>query len=156
MATESIARLLGTNAELRPLAERLDHIKRLQKRYRTLVPGEIAQASRVCAVDGTTVVICATSGAVAAALRHIAPRLLEGLRGNVRKSTKSSEDQELTGIRVEIQIEVKPPRRASIPRAPLPQEKLAKLASELSDSPLKEALARIARDHAISKTRSKT
>jgi hypothetical protein len=156
MATESIAKLLGTNAELRPLAERLDHIKRLQKRYRTLVPGEIAQASRVCAIDGTTVVICATSGAVAAALRHVAPRLLEGLRGNVRKSTKSSEDQELTGIRVEIQIEVKPPRRAPVPREPLPHDKLARLASALSDSPLKQELARIARDHTISKTRSKT
>ena len=156
MATESIARLLGTNAELRPLAERLEHIKRLQKRYRTLVPGEIAQASRVCAIDGTTVVICATSGAVAAALRHVAPRLLEGLRGTVRKSTKSSEDQELTGIRVEVQIEVKPPRRAVVARPPMPPEKLAKLAAELSDSPLKETLTRIARDHAISKTRSKT
>jgi hypothetical protein len=155
MATESIARLLGTNAELRPLAERLDHIKRLQKRYRTLIPGELSQVSRVCAIDGTTVVICATSGTVAAALRHVAPRLLEGLRGNVRKSTKSSEDQELTGIRVEVQIEVKPPRRVVTARAPMPQDKLAKLAEQLSDSPLKEALARIARDHAFSKSRSK-
>ena len=156
MASESIAKLLGQNTELRPLAERLDHIKRLQKRYRTLVPGELAQTSRVCAIDGTTVVICATSGAVAAALRHVAPRLLEGLRGNVRKSTKSSEDQELTGIRVEVQVEVKPVRRPVRARAPLPQDKLAAVAERLSDSPLKETLARIARDQTISKTRSKT
>jgi hypothetical protein len=156
MASESIAKLLGNNAELRPLAEQLEHIKRLQKRYRTLVPGEIAAASRVCAIDGTTVVICATSGAVAAALRHVAPRLLEGLRQNVRKSTKSSGDQELTGIRVEVQVEVKPPRRAVQARPPLPQEKLAALAGRLADSPLKEALARIARDQTIKSTRSKT
>jgi len=156
MASESIAKILGHNAELRPLAERLDHIKRLQKRYRTLVPEELAQASRVCAIDGTTVVICATSGAVAAALRHVAPRLLEGIRGNVRKSTKSSEDQELTGIRVEVQVEVKPPRRRVVARAPMPQDKLAEVAERLSDSPLKETLARIARDQTISKTRSKT
>jgi hypothetical protein len=156
MATESIAKLLGTNAELRPLSERLDHIKRLQKRYRTLIPGELSQVSRVCAIDGTTVVICATSGAVAAALRHVAPRLLEGLRGNVRKSTKSSEDQELTGIRVEVQIEVKPSRRPVVARPAMPPEKLAKLADGLSDSPLKETLTRIARDQAMSRTRSKT
>jgi hypothetical protein len=156
MATESIARLLNANAELRPLAERLDHIKRLQKRYRTLIPGELSQVSRVCAIDGTTIVICATSGTVAAALRHVAPRLLEGLRGNVRKSTKSSEDHELTAIRVEVQIEVKPPRRPVAARPAMPPEKLAKLADALSDSPLKETLTRIARDHAISKTRSKT
>jgi hypothetical protein len=155
MATESIARILGANAELRPLAERLDHIKRLQKRYRNLVPGELSQVSRVCAVDGTTVVICATSGAVAAALRHVAPRLLEGLRGTVRKSTKSSEDQELTGIRVEVQIEVKPPRRTVVARPAMPPEKLAKLAETLSDSPLKETLTRIARDQALIKNRSR-
>jgi len=144
MATESIARILGANAELRPLAERLDHIKRLQKRYRNLVPGELSQVSRVCAVDGTTVVICATSGAVAAALRHVAPRLLEGLRGTVRKSTKSSEDQELTGIRVEVQIEVKPPRRTVVARPAMRPEKLAELAETLSDSPLKDTLEQIA------------
>lgn len=156
MATESIARLLGKNAELRPLAEQLEHIKRLQKRYRTLVPGELAAASRVCAIDGTTVVICATSGAVAAALRHVAPRLLEGLRGKVRNSTKSSEDQELTGIRVEVQVEVKPPRRPVVSRGEVPHDKLAAVAERLSDSPLKETLARMSRDQAISKTRSKT
>ena len=156
MASESIAKLLGKDADLRPLAQQLEHIKRLQKRYRTLVPAELAAASRVCAIDGTIVVICATSGAVAAALRHVAPRLLEALRGKVRNSTKSPEDQELTAIRVEVQVEVKPRPRPVKPRGALPQEKLAQLAEKLSDSPLKEELARIARDHAISKTRSKT
>jgi hypothetical protein len=156
MASEPIARLLGNNAELRPLTERLDHIQRLQKRYRTLVPGQIADASRVCAIDGTTVVICATSGAVAAALRHVAPRLLEGLREKVRDSTKSSEDQEVTAIRVEVQVEVKPRGRRVVPREPMPQEKLAELAGRLADSPLKETLTRLARAHANSRTRSKT
>jgi hypothetical protein len=156
MASESISKLLGANAELRPLTERLEHIKRLQKRYRTLVPGEIADASRVCAIDGTTVVICATSGAVAAALRHVAPRLLEGLRGKVRNSTKSSEDQKLTAVRVEVQVAVKPPRRPVLPREPLPDRKLAAIAERLSDSPLKETLARMVRDQTIRSTRSKT
>jgi len=94
MASESIAKLLGDSAELRPLAERLAYIKRLNRRYRTLVPESLAEASRVCAIDGTTVVVCAASGALAAALRHLAPRLLEGLRG-VRANPKSSRDQEL-------------------------------------------------------------
>jgi hypothetical protein len=156
MANESIAQLLGSNTELRPLAERLEQIKRLQKRYRTLVPEELAEASRVCAIDGTTVVICARSGAVAAALRHIAPRLLDSLRTALRKSAKPSGDQELNSIRVEVQVEVKAPRRAVVSRGRMPVEKLAELARGLSDSPLKEALDRIARDQIISKTRSKT
>lgn len=156
MASESISKLLGANAELRPLTERLGYIERLQKRYRTLVPGEIAEASRVCAIDGTTIVICATSGAVAAALRHVAPRLLEGLRGNVRNPTKSPEDQELTGVRVEVQVEVKPRPRPVAPRAPLPADKLAAVAARLCDSPLKETLTRLLEAQAIRSTRSKT
>ena len=154
MAAESISRLLGDTAELRPLAERLEHIKRLQKRYRTLAPEQLAAASRVCAIDGTTVVICAASGPVAAALRHLAPRLLEGLR-SVRGPQKQSRDQELTSIRIEVQVEVKPPRRPVKPRPEMPHEQLGRLAEGLGDSPLKETLRRIGRDQAR-RTRSKT
>lgn len=155
MAPEPIARLLDDNAELRPLAERLLLIKRLQKRYRTLAPGELAQASRVCAIDGTTVVICASSGPVAAALRHIAPRLLEGLRGT-RHPAKRSTDQEFTSIRIEVQVEVPVRKRQVVSRGEVPREKLSKVARGLADSPLKETLERMAEPQIISRTRSKT
>src|SRR5687767_11473094 len=105
MAPEPIAKLLGQNAELRPLSERLLQIKRLQRRYRSLAPESLALASRVCAIDGTTVVICASSGPVAAALRHLAPRILQGLQG-VRLTKKPERDQELTAIRIEVQVAV--------------------------------------------------
>jgi hypothetical protein len=154
MATEPISKLLGSSAEMRPLAQQLLHIKRLQKRYRTLVPETLAQASRVCAIEGTTVVICAASGPVAAALRHLAPRLLQGLR-ETRSTSKHSRDQELNAIRVEVQVEAPAPRRRIKPRADVPAEQLARVADKLADSPLKSELERIARDH-MSRTRSKT
>ena len=144
MASEPISKLLGDNAELRPLAERLQYIKRLQKRYRTLAPENLAAASRVCAIDGTTVVVCAASGPVAAALRHLAPRLLEGLQAS-RKTSKHSRDQELTSIRIEVQVDKPAPPRPVKPRGPMPREKLAGLAERMADSPLKEELERIAR-----------
>jgi hypothetical protein len=141
--TESISRLLGDSAELRPLAQRLLVIKRLQRRYRTLAPANLAEASRVCAIEGTTVVICAASGAVAAALRHLAPRLLEGLRG-VRMDPKHSRDQELNSIRIEVQVErAQPPRRVK-PRGEMPAERLESVAKSLGESPLKAELERIA------------
>ena len=143
MASESIAKLLDENAELRPLAERLLQIKRLQKRYRTIAPEQLAAASRVCAIDGTTVVVFATSGPVAAALRQIAPRLLEGLRGDARKSPKHSEDQELNSIRIEVQVNPGKPRPRVIARPEMPREALGRVAGRLSDSPLKETLERI-------------
>ncbi|MEO5694288.1 MAG: DciA family protein [Usitatibacter sp.] len=151
MAAESISRLLGDNAELRPLSERLLYIKRLQKRYRTLAPGKLADASRVCAIDGTTVVIRASSGAVAAALRHVAPRLLEGLRA---KTSKHSRDQELTAIRIEVQVDVPTPKVVAKPRGDFPRAKLGSLAEQMSDSPLKDELMRIGAQS--SSTRSKT
>src|SRR5450432_3037456 len=144
MATESVSRLLDENADLKPLATRLAYIKRLQRRYRSLAPERLAEASRVCAIDGTTVVICATSGPVAAALRHLAPRLLEGLRDLARKSSKHSRDQELTAIRIEVQVDIPKVRTRTIPRTPMPADKLAQLAARLADSPLKDALERIA------------
>jgi hypothetical protein len=156
MVPESVSKLLGESAELRPLQERLDLIKRLQRRYRTLVPEELAAASRVGAIDGTTVVVCAASGPVAAALKQIAPRLLVGLRGKSRNSLKQNENQEITGIRIEVQVAVRPIRRAVLPRGDLPVERLAKLAEGLSDSPLKATLVRIAHAPQIKRSREKT
>ena len=144
MATESISKLLGNSTELRPLAERLVVIKRLQKRYRTLAPENLARASRVCAIEGTTIVICAASGPVAAALRHLAPRLLEALRAP-RAGSKHSRDQELTSIRIEVQVERTAPARPVKPRAPIPSESLERLAKGLADSPLKTEIERIVR-----------
>ena len=155
MTSDSVSKLLDENAELRPLQSRLEYIKRLQRRYRTLAPDQLAEASRVCAIDGTTVVICASSGAVAAALRHLAPRLLEGLREAARKSSKHSRDQELTSIRIEVQVNIPKPRPRVAPRGEMPVEQLSQLADKLSDSPLKQTLERISRRDQIKRTRSK-
>ena len=143
MATEPIAKLLGASAELHPLSARLAYIRRLQRRYRTIAPGELAEASRVCAIDGTTLVVCAASGPVAAVLRQLAPRILEAMRVAARKSSKHSEDQELNSIRIEVQVKEITPRRPVRPRPEPPREKLEALAERLSDSPLKDALKRM-------------
>jgi hypothetical protein len=143
MPPDPISKLLDQNAELRPLTERLLLVKRLQRRYRALAPEQFAEASRVCAVDGTTVVICTSSGPVAAALRQIAPRLLQGLQG-VRVS-KHSRDQEFTSVRIEVQVAVPVKKRPVVARGEVPREKLSKVAQGLAESPLKEALERMAR-----------
>lgn len=161
MATEPLARLLRQNPELAPVRERLDRVGRLQGRYRSLVPVELASSSRVCAVDGTTVVVRADNAPVAAALRALAPRLLAGLNvgpdsGKYPKnSLKNKRDQELTALRVEVQVDAPPPARPVRPRGALPVEKLAGVAAGLSESPLKEALERIVNRQAKSSTRSK-
>lgn len=160
MATERLARLLRQNPDLAPVRDRLELVGRLQGRYRSVVPVELASSSRVCAVDGTTVVVRADNAPVAAALRALAPRLLAGLNaagpGSGKKnSLKIKEDQELTALRVEVQVAAPPPSRPPRARGPLPAGKLSEVAAGLSDSPLKEALERIAGGQAKSSTRSK-
>jgi hypothetical protein len=157
MATEPIARLLRQSPELAPVRDRLELVGRLQGRYRSVVPVELASSSRVCAVDGTTVVVRADNAPVAAALRALAPRLLAGLNaaGPGKNSLKIKRDQELTAMRVEVQVEAPAPSRPVRPRGALPAEKLAGVAATLADSPLKEALERIVRRQAKSSTRSK-
>jgi len=142
MATEPISKLLG-NPELQPIAARLEEIKRLQRRYRAIVPESLAAASRVCAIDGTVVVLGAANGAVASALRQIAPRLLEGLRGS-GKSAKHSTDQDINSIRVEVQVTVPQRKPAPQPRGEMPKEKLGQVADGLADSPLKDTLRKMA------------
>ena len=142
MASEPIAKHLAS-PELHAIAARLAYIKRLQRRYRTLVPEALAEASRVCAIDGTIIVICAASGPVAAILRQLAPRVLEGLREGARKSSKHSSDQEFNQIRVEVQVKQVTSRRPVKAREPLPREKLEAVARGLTESPLREALERI-------------
>jgi len=165
MATSSVAKLLRASAEMLPLQQQLDAIERLQKRYRTIAPGDLAKASRVCAIEGTTVVISAASGPVAAALRQVAPRILSALRApahegrqsnNSRNSLKENENPELTGIRVEVQVDARPARRTVAPRPPVPVEQVNRLADSLSDSPLKESLRRLARAPQSKRTREKT
>jgi hypothetical protein len=158
MATEPLARLLRDNPDLAPVRDRLELVRRLQARYRSVVPGELASTSRVCAVDGTTVVVRADNAPVAAALRALAPRLLAGLNPPAdpdKNSLKIKRDQELTGLRVEVQVEAPAPARPVRRREPLPVARLAEIASTLADSPLKDALERIAGGQAKRSTRSK-
>ena len=157
MATRRLARLLDENAELGPLKERVDCVKRLDERYRQVVPASLGGASRVCAIDGSTVVVRADNAPVAAALRAMAPRLLAALasRSETGGSLKNKRDQELTGMRIELQVAAPPPRRAPVPRGEMPREALGKLADGLADSPLKDALDRIAGGQRNSRTRSK-
>jgi hypothetical protein len=158
MATEPLARLLRASPDLAPVRDRLDQVRRLQGRFRSVAPEGLASSSRVCAVDGTTVVIRADNAPVAAALRAIAPRLLAGLVAAdrpVKKTLKIKKDQELTALRVEVQVEAPPPSRPVRPRGEVPVDRLAAIAQGLAESPLRQALERIVRGQRKSRTRSK-
>ena len=151
MASDPISRHLGRSSELQPLREQLDRIERLNERYRSVAPARLLELSRVCAIDGTTVVVCAANGTVASALRHLSPRILQAIRSG---SPKDAEDQELTEIRIEVQVSATAPKRPAKPRGEMPREQLGQVAEGLSEGPLKETLEDMARRQSRS-TRSK-
>jgi hypothetical protein len=163
MATEPLSRLLRESPDLDPVRDRLDLVRLLQGRYRSVAPAALASSSRVCAIDETTVVVRADNAPVAAALRAIAPRLLAGLNASTAPETnlpeknpfKNKQVRELTALRVEVQVDAPPVRRPVIPRTEIPAERLAEVARGLSESPLKEALTRLAGSQRKSSTRSK-
>ena len=78
-----------------------------------------------------------------------------GLREAARKSSKHSRDQELTSIRIEVQVNIPKARQRVVARGEMPVEQLARLAGKLSDSPLKETLERISSRDQAKRTRSK-
>jgi hypothetical protein len=158
MATEPLSRLLRNSPDLGPVRDRLEQVRLLQGRFRSVVPAALASSSRVCAVDGTTVVVRADNAPVAAALRALAPRLLAGLNETApaeKKPLKIKRDQELTALRVEVQVEAPPLPRKVRAREPLPVERLAEVAAHLAESPLKQSLERIVAGQRKSSTRSK-
>ena len=158
MPAEPLRRLLRRSPELDLVRDRLEQVRRLQERYRSIAPQGLASSSRVSAVEGTAVVIRADNAPVAAALKAMAPRLLAQLLAAAPpggNSPKNKRDQELTSVRVEVQVTAPPPRRTVVARGEVPVDKLAELAGRLSDSPLRDVLTRIARGQRKTSTRSK-
>ena len=141
MASNRVSRLLGDNPELEPLRQRLSRVSGLQRAYLSFAPERLASSSRVCAIEGSVIVIVAANGPVATVLKQLAPRLLEKLKN----STKSKQDQELTAIRVEVQADRPAPAKPPKPRSPMPRERFAEWAAGMQESVLKETLERLSR-----------
>jgi len=125
---------------LRGLDAILVHVERLaalERLYVASVPGELARRSAVAYEHQGTLVVVADNGAVAAKLRHLAPRIVVGIVKSV---------PEVTSIRVEVQVKEPAPARRGRPQAKIgPQglEHLGALRDSLADSPLKAALNRL-------------
>lgn len=156
MPLEPVARLLRESPDLAQVRQNLARVARLQAVFRRAVPEPLASSSRVTTLDGTTVVVAAANGSVAAALRAIAPRLVAALntgRGG-RNEPKSEKNQEVTAIRVEVQVAAGTTRPARSRPAPPTAETLTRLAEGLAPSPLREAIERMAAGQSSRKTRS--
>jgi len=124
----------STAEPLRVLSAEARRLAEWQQAFLKAAPPALTQSCRVGALRGDILILLADNAAVASKLRQLAPRLLTSFRKQGFKATS-------------IQIRVQVDRRWA-PRAPARARRLSaetiesfrKLAEELEDSPLKQAL----------------
>ncbi len=129
--------LIRDNEVIAPIHDRLQLVSRLQHSFADALPPGLNMSCRVAAVEGSTIIIAAANGAVAAKLKQMLPRLLEKFRQNKKQ------EQEVTAITVLVQPDFfrpEPPAKTGAPREPMPTTMLVELAESLEDSPLKTTI----------------
>jgi hypothetical protein len=140
MPLHTIGKLLTATEELKSLQARTRRLVELQTLYFRSVPQELAVSSRVKNYKTGTLFVSADNAAVAAKLKHLAPRTLLALR---------QIDAEVTAIRIEVQVTGSQLAYKSI-KTGLPTDALEKfdsLAQRVSSPGLKSALAALVKRH---------
>lgn len=124
--------------ELRQLSGKAGQLLALQRQYEQLAPASLMRYSRVLQLEQQTLTLAANNSAIAAKLRQLAPELARQFR---------DKGCEVTGIQVRVQVTLPDATRAASPAtlSSAGRERLIELAAELPDSPLKNALQRLAR-----------
>jgi len=138
MIPRKMGRIVTDDPALAVLWDRTRPLRELQKLYATLVPAYIRAASRVGSVARDELKLFADSGAVATRLRLLVPDLLREFR---------AKGCEFSSIRVGVQVRIPRESLAKVPRPPLDasvRATLLRTAEQVGDSPLKEALERLA------------
>ncbi len=139
MPTRKLSALLINTEGLSALTQASQRIAALQRLYVICAPPDLVQASRVINDRNGMLVIAADNGAIAAKLRQLAPRLLKNLQKRAA---------EITGIRVEVQVNRSQPDATARPEPkPLPIDlidKIEDLSRQVKDPGLRTALSQFA------------
>jgi hypothetical protein len=130
---------LNSSEPLRDLARAAQQLYELQQTLAINAPPELTQACRVKQLRAGILFLLADNAAVATQLKQLSPRLL---------ACYQKQGKEVTSIRIEVQV--KNPSRRPAPAAEKKRlsietiENIKNLADQLEDSPLKDALNRLA------------
>lgn len=132
--------LLRDNADLHALANAAVQLNGLQTIWEGIVPPALQPHTRAGGVKHRRFTVYAANGAVAAKLKLLTPSLLKNLQ---------NKGVEVTSIRIEVQVQSQR-RTAPRPARTLSGNaaaSLTQLADQLPDSPLRQALQRLAGRH---------
>jgi hypothetical protein len=139
MPARKINFYLTSSDSLRSLTQAAQRNAELHRILMNTAPPELTQACCVKQLRDGTLTLLAENAAIAAKLKQLAARLL---------ATYQKQRSQVTAIRIEVQVkeaasapeEKRKPKRLSIETI----ENLENLASQLEDSPLKQALTNMA------------
>ena len=125
--------------ELRQLSLKAERLLALQRHYERVAPPSLVHASMVLQLEQQTLALAANNSATAAKLRQLAPELVQLFQ---------DKGCEVTRIQVRVQVVQPCARRISRPvsLSETGRKRLAELAVELPDSPLKSALQRLSKN----------
>ncbi len=139
MPIQRIDHFINTSDQLRQLASQAHRLAELTRVFSTIAPPSLAQACRAGRLNSGTLFLLAENGAVAAKLKQLVPRLLTayGKLGG-----------EVTSIHIDVQVKERDlehrPHSRERPLSIASIEHLRKLAASMEESPLKEAVTRLA------------
>lgn len=130
--------LFGAAPELKMLAARAGEIRALQKIWEAVVPPPLNQHSHIGPLQQGRMTVYTSSAAVATKLKMQLTGLLEKLQNQGVK---------VTSIRVEVQVVSQPRARPGVDRrlSQKTKNRLRDFADELPDSPLRQAVDRLAK-----------
>jgi hypothetical protein len=115
----------------------MSDLQELQRIFALCAGPVLAKTARVCELtDDGRLTLAVDSNAAATLIRQQQTSLMRNL---IEKGVQ------VTKVRPQVQVTAVMPRPAAPPRQPIPKEFLAKIADNLSDSPLKDALREISR-----------
>jgi hypothetical protein len=129
---------LTSSSELRLLTYKARQLMTLQQQLEQIIPPSLRRGCRVMQLDQQTLTLSADNGAIAAKLRQMTAELAAKLRGI---------GVDVTVIQILVQVStsphIAPPEVRCI--SPSGKNQLTEFAEKLDDSPLKDALKRLAK-----------
>ena len=137
MSAKPIKNILESAPEVRDLTTQTRRLLRLQKALRAALPAGVASQVSVAGLNSGTLSVTASSGAAAAKLRQLAPRLIKNLR---------LDERELNALRVLVQV---PPQPNPLPKKQIflghtARQALLTLSLSLESERLRSAIIQLA------------
>lgn len=136
--SDRLSTLFSNSRELNLLATKAKQLMALEQQVALVIPPSLMRGCRVMHLNQQTLTLAANNGAIAAKLRQMATELAAQLR---------DKGCEVTGIQVQVQVSAPPlvaPNQPAVISTSGKNE-ISGFASNLPDSPLKEALLRLTR-----------